>query len=131
MTLMDAVISAGKQCLILLPEIGLTPQQIQRFKDRFEVNIAIQHSGLSDTERTQHWLAAKSGKAKIIIGTRSAIWTPLANPGLYIIDEEHDLSYKQQDGFRYSARDMLVTRASQRQGPGNPWLSNTLIRNTI
>ncbi|GJM04070.1 MAG: primosomal protein N' [marine bacterium B5-7] len=117
MTVMESVISAGKQCLILLPEIGLTPQQIQRFKDRFEVNIAIQHSGLSDTERTQHWLAAKSGKAKIVIGTRSAIWTELANPGLYIIDEEHDLSYKQQDSFRYSARDMLITRASRDKAP--------------
>ncbi len=117
MTLMESVIKAGKQCLILLPEIGLTPQQIQRFKDRFEVSIAIQHSGLSNTERTQHWLAAKSGKAKIIIGTRSAVWTQLANPGLYILDEEHDLSYKQQDGFRYSARDMLITRASRDKVP--------------
>jgi primosomal protein N' (replication factor Y) len=117
MTLMESVINAGKQCLVLLPEIGLTPQQIQRFKDRFEVNIAIQHSGLSDTERTRYWLDAKSGKAKIIIGTRSAIWTPLANPGLYIIDEEHDLSYKQQEGFRYSARDMLVIRASRDKVP--------------
>jgi len=117
MTLMESVIRAGKQCLILLPEIGLTPQQIQRFKDRFEVNIAIQHSGLSETERTQYWLAARSGKAKIVIGTRSAIWTPLANPGLYIIDEEHDLSYKQQDGFRYSARDMLITRANRDKVP--------------
>lgn len=117
MSLIEEVILAGKQCLILLPEIGLTPQQIQRFKDRFEVNIAIQHSGLTDTARTQYWLDAKSGKAKIIIGTRSAIWTPLANPGLYIIDEEHDLSYKQQDGFRYSARDMLITRASRDNVP--------------
>jgi primosomal protein N' (replication factor Y) len=117
MTLMESVIKAGKQCLILLPEIGLTPQQIQRFRDRFEVNIAIQHSGLSDAERTQYWLNARSGKAKIVIGTRSAIWTPLANPGLYIIDEEHDLSYKQQDGFRYSAKDMLITRATRDRVP--------------
>lgn len=117
MTLMESVIKAGKQCLILLPEIGLTPQQIQRFKDRFEVNIAIQHSGLSDAERTQYWLNARSGKARIVIGTRSAIWTPLANPGLYIIDEEHDLSYKQQEGFRYSAKDMLITRATRDKVP--------------
>ncbi|MDB9752147.1 primosomal protein N', partial [Gammaproteobacteria bacterium] len=117
MRLMESTIESGKQCLVLLPEIGLTPQQIQRFKDRFEVNIAIQHSGLSDLERTQYWLAAKSGKAKIIIGTRSAIWTQLANPGLYIIDEEHDLSYKQQDGFRYSARDMLISRSSRDKVP--------------
>lgn len=117
MRLMESTIRSGKQCLVLLPEIGLTPQQIQRFKNRFEVNIAIQHSGLSDVERTQHWLAAKSGKAKIIIGTRSAIWTQLENPGLYIVDEEHDLSYKQQDGFRYSARDMLISRASRDKVP--------------
>jgi primosomal protein N' (replication factor Y) len=117
MSIMEPVIKANKQCLVLLPEIGLTPQQIQRFKDRFEVDIAIQHSGLSDTERTKYWLAAKTGKAKIILGTRSAIWTPLANPGLYIIDEEHDLSYKQQDTFRYSARDMLVIRATRDKVP--------------
>lgn len=117
MSVMERVIRSNKQCLILLPEIGLTPQQIQRFKDRFNVNIAIQHSGLSDTERTQYWQDAKTGKAKIVLGTRSAIWTPLANPGLYIIDEEHDLSYKQQDGFRYSARDMLVIRATRDKVP--------------
>jgi primosomal protein N' (replication factor Y) (superfamily II helicase) len=117
MSAMEAVIKSNKQCLVLLPEIGLTPQQIQRFKDRFETNIAIQHSGLSDTERAQYWQDAKTGKAKIVLGTRSAIWTPLANPGLYIIDEEHDLSYKQQDGFRYSARDMLIIRATRDKVP--------------
>ena len=118
MTIMESVIKENKQCLVLLPEIGLTPQQIQRFKDRFEANIAIQHSGLSETERMQYWQDAKTGKAKIILGTRSAVWTPLANPGLYIIDEEHDLSYKQQDTFRYSARDMLIIRASRDKVPG-------------
>ena len=117
MAIMEPIIKENKQCLMLLPEIGLTPQQIQRFKDRFEVDMAIQHSGLSDTERMQHWQDAKSGKAKIIIGTRSAVWTPLANPGLYIIDEEHDLSYKQQDTFRYSARDMLIIRSSRDKVP--------------
>ena len=117
MSAMESVIRSNKQCLVLLPEIGLTPQQIQRFKDRFEVNIAIQHSGLSDTERTQYWQDAKTGRAKIVLGTRSAIWTPLANPGLYIVDEEHDLSYKQQDGFRYSARDMLIIRATRDKVP--------------
>jgi primosomal protein N' (replication factor Y) (superfamily II helicase) len=117
MSVMEPVIKSGKQCLVLLPEIGLTPQQIQRFEDRFEVDIAIQHSSLTDTERTKYWQDAKTGKAKIILGTRSAIWTPLAKPGLYIIDEEHDLSYKQQDGFRYSARDMLVIRATRDKVP--------------
>jgi primosomal protein N' (replication factor Y) (superfamily II helicase) len=117
MSIMEPVIKANKQCLILLPEIGLTPQQIQRFKDRFDVDIAIQHSGLNDSERTKYWQDAKTGKAKIVLGTRSAVWTPLANPGLYIIDEEHDLSYKQQDTFRYSARDMLIIRAKRDNVP--------------
>jgi len=117
MSAMESVIRSGKQCLVLLPEIGLTPQQIQRFKDRFDVNLAVQHSSLSDTERTRYWQDAKTGKAKIVLGTRSAIWTPLANPGLYIIDEEHDLSYKQQDGFRYSARDILIIRATRDKVP--------------
>ncbi len=113
----ESVINSGEQALVLLPEIGLTPQLVQRFKDRFDCNIAIQHSGLSDVERAQYWHAAKTGKAKIVLGTRSAVWTPLASPGLYIIDEEHDLSYKQQEGFRYSAKDMLVIRASRDKVP--------------
>ena len=113
MTVMENVIESGNQCLVLLPEIGLTPQLIQRFKNRFEVQIGIQHSGLSNIERLKHWQDSKSGKAKIILGTRSAIWTPLKNPGIYIIDEEHDLSYKQQSGFQYSARDLLVVRAKK------------------
>jgi primosomal protein N' (replication factor Y) (superfamily II helicase) len=117
MSVMEPIIRENKQCLVLLPEIGLTPQQIQRFKDRFEVDIAIQHSGLSESERTKYWQDARSGKAKIILGTRSAIWTPLANPGIYIIDEEHDLSYKQQDSFRYSARDMLIIRSTRDNVP--------------
>jgi len=113
MTVMENVIESGNQCLVLLPEIGLTPQLIQRFKNRFDVQIGIQHSGLSNIERLKHWQDSKSGKAKIILGTRSAIWTPLKNPGIYIIDEEHDLSYKQQSGFQYSARDLLVVRAKK------------------
>lgn len=117
MGVIEHVIKSGKQCLILLPEIGLTPQLIQRFKDRFKTNIAIQHSGLSDVERLQYWQDARNGKAKLVLGTRSAVWTPLSNPGLYIIDEEHDLSYKQQDGFRYSARDMLIIRAKRDKSP--------------
>lgn len=117
MSVMESILKDNKQCLVLLPEIGLTPQQIKRFKDRFDTDIAIQHSALSETERMQHWQDARTGKVKIILGTRSAVWTPLANPGLYIIDEEHDLSYKQQDTFRYSARDMLIIRASRDKVP--------------
>lgn len=115
MSVIEPILKSGKQCLVLLPEIGLTPQLTQRFSDRFRINAALQHSGLSEAERLAHWQMARSGQAKLILGTRSAVWTPLANPGLYIIDEEHDLSYKQQDGFRYSARDVLIARAQRDQ----------------
>ncbi|GAB1261714.1 primosomal protein N' [Aurantivibrio plasticivorans] len=106
-------LEAGKGALVLVPEIGLTPQLVGRFKRRFNVDIASLHSGLSDKERTQGWIQAKEGKARIVIGTRSAIFTPIPNLGLIVIDEEHDLSFKQQDGFRYSARDLAVLRANR------------------
>lgn len=100
-----------RQALVLIPEIGLTPQTMERFRRRFNVPVVILHSGLNDRERLDAWLAARDGEASIVIGTRSAIFTPLARPGLIIIDEEHDLSYKQQDGLRYNARDLAVYRA--------------------
>lgn len=106
----DAV-AAGRQALVLIPEIGLTPQLVQRFSRRFQTPIVALHSGMSDRERLNAWLAARHGEAGIIIGTRSAIFTPLARPGLIVVDEEHDLSFKQQDGFRYNARDLAVVRA--------------------
>tara|TARA_R110002110_G_scaffold205066_7_gene417220 strand:- start:368404 stop:370602 length:2199 start_codon:yes stop_codon:yes gene_type:complete len=101
----------SEQALVLIPEIGLTPQTLQRFKSRFNTEIAVLHSGLADGQRYSAWEAARSGAAPIVIGTRSAIFTPLLKPGLIIVDEEHDSSYKQQDGFRYSARDVAVKRA--------------------
>ena len=107
------VIAAGRQALVLVPEIGLTPQLVQRFADRLGVALAVLHSGLSDRERLQAWLLARGGQAPIVIGTRSAVFTPLQNPGVVIIDEEHDLSFKQQEGFRYHARDVAVWRARQ------------------
>lgn len=100
-----------KQILVLVPEIGLTPQTIQRFRERFNVPVVALHSGLSEKERLNAWLSAKTGTAKIVIGTRSAIFTPFANLGLIIVDEEHDLSFKQQDTFRYHARDLAIMRA--------------------
>ncbi|MEX2365805.1 MAG: primosomal protein N' [Pseudohongiellaceae bacterium] len=105
------VLEQGKQVLVLIPEIGLTSQTIKRFRERFRRTLVTLHSGLSDTDRFHGWLMARLGHADIIIGTRSAIFTPLANPGLIIVDEEHDPSYKQQDGFRYSARDLSLYRA--------------------
>lgn len=111
MRAMQAQLLKGKQCLVLVPEIGLTPQTIERFTQRFNCPIAALHSGLNDTERLNAWSQALHGEAGIIIGTRSAVFTPMLNPGLIIVDEEHDGSFKQQDGFRYSARDLAVIRA--------------------
>ena len=100
-----------RQALVLIPEISLTPQTEKRFRDRFNVPIVTLHSGLTDKQRLAAWTSAKRGSAQIVLGTRSAIFTPLARPGLIIVDEEHDQSYKQQEGFRYSARDLAVSRA--------------------
>lgn len=111
------ILCEGRQALVMVPEIGLTPQTLARFKSRFQVPIVALHSGLNDRQRLDAWLMAKQGTARILIGTRSAIFTPMRNPGLIIIDEEHDLSFKQQDGFRYSARDLAVLRARQENIP--------------
>lgn len=106
-----------KQALVLVPEINLTPQTLERFRQRFAVPIAAIHSGLTEKARLQAWLAARSGEASIVIGTRSAVFTPLSHPGLIIVDEEHDPSFKQQDGFRYNARDLAIWRARDAQVP--------------
>ncbi len=109
--LIQHCIDSGKQALVLVPEIGLTPQLMARFQSRLDGRIAIMHSGLNDEERLQAWLHTREGSADVIIGTRSAIFSPLLRPGMIIVDEEHDLSFKQQEGFRYSARDLAVKRA--------------------
>lgn len=103
-------LKAGKQVLILVPEISLTPQTVERFQQRFAVPVAILHSRLSDRKRMSAWLQVQSGAAPILIGTRSAIFTPMLNPGMIILDEEHDASFKQQTRFRYSARDLAIMR---------------------
>ncbi|HEX2492642.1 MAG TPA: primosomal protein N' [Steroidobacter sp.] len=108
-----STLARGEQALVMAPEIALTPQLITRFKDRFEAPIAVMHSGLTDLERLSAWRAARDGSARIVIGTRSAVFTPLAKPGLIIVDEEHDPSFKQQEGFRYSARDLAIVRAQR------------------
>ncbi len=107
----EAVLKNNKQALVLVPEIGLTPQTVARFQERFNLPISILHSGLNDKERNNAWLLASDGTARIIIGTRSAVLTPLPALGLIILDEEHDVSFKQQSGFRYSARDLAIMRA--------------------
>lgn len=113
----EQVIAKGRQALVLVPEINLTPQTLKRFHDRFNCRIVALHSGLTDKVRLRNWTSARCGDADIVIGTRSAIFTPLQNPGIIILDEEHDQSFKQQDGFRYSARDVAVMRASRESIP--------------
>lgn len=100
-----------QQVLVLIPEIGLTTQFVERFRHSLNANIVVINSSVSDNDRKQAWLLARAGKADIIIGTRSAVFTPMINPGLIIIDEEHDSSYKQQDGLRYHARNVALMRA--------------------
>ena len=109
--LIREALAAGKQVLVLIPEINLGPQTLERFTKRFNARIALLHSNVNDRERLEAWLAARSGHADIIIGTRSALFTPLKRLGLIIIDEEHDASYKQQEGLRYHARDLALVRA--------------------
>jgi primosomal protein N' (replication factor Y) len=110
-------LARGRQSLVLVPEIGLTPQLVRRFRARLGVPVAVMHSGLADGERLRAWTAAATGEVGVVIGTRSAVFTPLPKAGLFIVDEEHDTSFKQQDGFRYSARDLLVWRARELNVP--------------
>lgn len=113
----EQVLKKGEQVLILVPEIGLTPQTVHRFKHRFGIDVGVLHSGLNNSERLQVWQQSAVGQLGIIIGTRSAIFTPMLKPGLLIVDEEHDASYKQQDGLRYHARDLAVIRAREENIP--------------
>lgn len=113
----EQVLQKQQQVLILVPEISLTPQTLVRFQQRFSDAIVPIHSGLTDSKRLKHWLQAQSGEAKIVIGTRSAIFTPMPSLGLIIIDEEHDASFKQHSGFRYSARDLAMVRSQIQNCP--------------
>jgi primosomal protein N' (replication factor Y) (superfamily II helicase) len=107
------LLHGGRQVLILIPEIGLTPQLVRRIEARLGQPAMTYHSGLSDGERLACWRAAASGRARVIVGTRSAVFLPLVKPGLIVVDEEHDGSFKQQDGARYHGRDVAVLRARQ------------------
>ena len=115
--LLAEVIARGEQALVLIPEIGLSPQTRARFERRLAAPVAVLHSGLNDTERLAAWRLARSGRAGVVLGTRSAVFTGFHKLGLIIVDEEHDTSYKQQDGFRYSARDVAIKRAASANVP--------------
>ncbi len=111
------LLDAGKQVLVIVPEIGLTPQTLARFQSRFQAPVLCWHSNLTDTERLNCWQQTQAGSTAIVIGTRSALFLPFARLSLIIIDEEHDQSLKQQDGFRYHARDLAIKRAAIEQCP--------------
>ena len=117
LSLIRDVLDSGRQVLILVPEIGLTPQLVSRLTRRLGIAPAVMHSGLTDTARLAAWRSARSGAARLVVGTRSAVFTPLPDLGLIVIDEEHDHSFKQQEGLRYSARDLAIARGKQRDIP--------------
>lgn len=106
-------LEAGKDALVLVPEIGLTPQTLQRFSSRFGTQVAVLHSGLTDRERLDFWWKIRRGQARIAMGARSAVFAPFRNLGVIVVDEEHDPSYKQQDRVRYNARDLALVRGQR------------------
>ncbi len=109
----EEVIHQGREAIVLVPEISLTPQLLSRFKDRFGENLSLLHSGLGKGERYDQWRKIWRGEVKIAVGARSAIFAPFKNVGIIVVDEEHDPSYKQEEKLRYHARDLAVVRAKQ------------------
>lgn len=106
-----SALAAGRQAVTMVPEISLTPQMIGLFRERFGSQVAVLHSGLAGRERYEEWRRVKEGKAPVVLGTRSAVFAPLLRPGLFILDEEHEPSYKQDDHLRYHAREIAIKRA--------------------
>ena len=111
LALIEQALAQDKQSLLLVPEIGLAPQTVRRLRERLGVPVEVLHSNLAEGERARAWLRMRSGESKVVLGTRSAVFTPLPQAGLIIVDEEHDGAYKQQEGFRYHARDLALVRA--------------------
>lgn len=113
----EPVLESGRQVLVMVPEIGLTPQTVSRFQERFGIEVGVLHSGMTDNERLSIWQRAQNGELGLVIGTRSSVFTSFKSLGMIIIDEEHDSSYKQNDSFRYHARDLAIMRAKQERVP--------------
>ena len=118
MNVIDSVLKDGKTAIMLVPEISLTPQIVKRFVNRFGDNVAILHSGLSDGEKYDEYRKIQQGIVKIVVGARSAIFAPLSNIGVIVIDEEHTNTYKQEDSNpRYNARDIALWRSKYHKCP--------------
>lgn len=111
--LIERALAKGKGALVLVPEISLTPQLVDRFRARFGDGIAVLHSGVSERQRYDAWWGLRSGRMRVAVGARSALFAPIEDLGVVVVDEEHDSSFKQEEGFRYHARDMAVLRASR------------------
>ncbi|HHZ9327182.1 TPA: primosomal protein N' [Enterococcus faecalis] len=111
------VLNQGKTAIMLVPEISLTPQMVQRFKSRFGEHVAVMHSGLSQGEKYDEWRKIERGEAEVVVGARSAIFAPIENIGVIIIDEEHEASYKQEEPPRYHARDLAIWRSEYHHCP--------------
>lgn len=107
----------GKESIVLVPEISLTPQMTERFRSRFGELVAVMHSGLSVGEKYDEWRKVQQGKVKVVVGARSAIFAPFENLGLIILDEEHESTYKQEDSPRYHARDVAIWRSEYHKCP--------------
>ena len=122
------VLEKGKEAIVLVPEISLTPQMVNRFKERFGDKVAVLHSGLSVGEKYDEWRKIQRKEVKVVVGARSAIFAPFENLGIIIIDEEHETSYKQEDNPRYHARDVAIERGQNIQCPVILRKCNTITR---
>ncbi|HCK34901.1 MAG TPA: primosomal protein N', partial [Gemmatimonadetes bacterium] len=111
--LLREALARGQSAIVLVPEIALTPQTVSRFRAHFDDQVAVLHSGLSEGERYDAWRSLRTGRRRIAVGARSALFAPLSNLGAIVVDEEHDGSYKQSEAPRYLARDLAVVRARQ------------------
>ena len=119
-----AALDRGRTAIVLVPEISLTPQTVERFKGRFadvQDAVAVLHSHLSEGERHDEWHKIHSGRARIVIGARSAVFAPLKNLGLIVVDEEHETTYKQEEAPRYHARDVAIVRAKIEKCARRSW----------